>query len=206
MPLVRGAGPTPPDSTAPATDAVRLLTAGTVDERRSAARGLAVTSDTGPEIARALLQETDDRVLQALFTALIRCPNATSVGVALDFLRLDSARLRTGALDVLRTMPDEVLPYMTDLLADSDTDVRILACELTRSQPPSTVVDLLSRVLRKERDGNVCGAAIEVLSDVAGPEQVALLLECAARFPSDPFLRFSAQTAALRIGARNGAP
>jgi hypothetical protein len=205
LPLVRGAGPTPPDSATPATDTVRLLMSGTIDERRLAARGLAVTADTGSEIARALLQETDDSVLQALFTALIRCPNTTSVGVAIDLMRSDNARLRTGALDALRTMPDEVLPHMKDLLADTDTDVRILACELARSQPPATIADLLSLVLKKDGDGNVCGAAIEVLSDVAGPEQVTLLLECAARFPSDPFLRFSAQTAAHRISARNGA-
>jgi hypothetical protein len=150
------------------------------------------------------VQETDDSVLQALFTALIRSPNATSVSVALDALRSDNARLRTGALDTLRTMPDKVLPHMEELLADTDMDVRILACELTRSQLPGTIVGLLSRVLTKEPDGNVCGAAIEVLSDVAGPEQVTLLLQCAARFPSDPFLRFSAQTAAHRISARNG--
>jgi len=195
-----------PQSATPPAERVRSLVSGNVDERRSAARALTVTAESGPEIARTLLQETNDLVLQALFTALIRCPNATSVGIALDVLRSDNARLRTGAMDALRTMPDRVLPHMKELLADTDTDIRILACELTRSQPSGIIVDLLSPVLKRDNDGNVCGAAIDVLSDIAGPEQVTLLLECAARFPSDPFLGFSAQTAAHRISARNGAP
>lgn len=207
MPLIRrDAPPATPDRDAPVSGTVPSLAAVASEDRRAAARRLVVTAETRDATARVLFQENDESVLQALFTALVRSSNPTSVGIALELLRSDDARLRTGALDALKAMPAHVLPHMAQLLRDADTDVRILACDLARAQPPEAIVELLGPVLETDGDGNVCGAAIEVMADVATPEHVPLLLRCAERFPADPFLAFSARTAAQRIGARNGKP
>ncbi|MER9909035.1 MULTISPECIES: HEAT repeat domain-containing protein [unclassified Mesorhizobium] len=185
------------------TDAFSSLLSRNSEERRAAAREFIVTSDNAAVISSAIQSEAVDGVLQALFTALMRSANAASVDVALQYLRSDDARLRTGALDALRALQDQLLPRLTGLLSDPEPDVRILACELVRAQQPSTVIDLLVPLLANDCNGSVCGAAIDVMAEVAAPDHVALLLHCAARFPSDPFLDFAAKTAALRIGARN---
>lgn len=125
-----------------------------------------------------------------------------SAKIALPLLRSDDAGLRTGALDVLRGIPKYVAPYLEDLLRDPDPDVRILSCELVRAQASPDAVRLLSAVIAGDEAANVCGAAIGVLADMAGTEIVPLLMQCASRFPSDPFLAFSVEVAGQRIGSQ----
>jgi hypothetical protein len=41
-----------------------------------------------------------------------------------------------------------------------------------------------------------------VLAEIAGPEVLPALDDCARRFPGDPFLPFAVRVAVQRIGAR----
>jgi hypothetical protein len=88
------------------------------------------------------------------------------------------------------------------LLTDPDADVRLLACELVRSQPAAGAGRMLGEVLVREPEANVCAAAVEVLAETGGPELLPLLAQCAARFPDDPFIAFAVTAASERIGSQ----
>jgi HEAT repeat protein len=200
MPLVRKGAPPPPPSQSQ-SDAASRLVAGTTEERWAAARDLATEPTGVGALGAALGGETDPRVREAIFTGLVRHGGADALDAVLPHLRSDDAGLRTGALDALRAMPDAAAPRLSELLADSDADVRILACELVRYRPAAEAGALLAPVLARDREVNVCASAVDVLAEVGGPDILPALHTCAARFPDEAFLRFAIKVAADRIGA-----
>ncbi|HEY9219211.1 MAG TPA: HEAT repeat domain-containing protein, partial [Phenylobacterium sp.] len=152
-------------------------------------------------LGEALALEADPRVREAIFTSLVRTGGDAAIGVVLPHMRSDDATLRTGALDALRAMARSTVSVLGDLLHDPDTDVRILACEIAREAPPADASRLLAEVLSRETEANVCGAAVEVLAEIGGPEALSALTACADRFPQESFLRFAIKVACERIGA-----
>lgn len=192
MPLVRkGAGEAIPSSAIDLT----ALTTGSPDERWSAARAAPLTPEGVEALAAALRLETDERVREAIFTSLARAATPQSVEAVLPHLRSDDARMRTGALDALKAMPAAVAPRLAELLADADPDVRLLSCEIARELPGPEVTRLLCDLLDRETAANVCGAAVEMLTEIADPSAVPALERCAARFPSEAFLTFAIRVA-----------
>ena len=204
MPLIRkapgGPAPTPAGRQDPG-DALAALTRGTSEERWAAARTAADLPGGADALGQALADEKDPRVREAILTALARLRSPEGVRAVLRHLRSDDAHLRTGALDVLRTMPEAVGPHLAALLADRDADVRLLACELVRSQAGAEATRLLCDVLETEREANVVAAAVEVLAEIGSPDAVPVLARCADRFRDDPFLGFAITIASERVGA-----
>jgi HEAT repeat protein len=197
MPLIRQ--PSPPSE--PAAAAPASLTEGTSDQRWAAARAAAAQPGGGVDLlAAALTQERDPRVLEAIFTGLARAATVESVAAVLPFIRSEDASLRAGALDALRAMPEASRPHIARLLADSDTDVRLLSCELVRDLPEGEANRLLSDLLDRETEKNVAAAAVEVLAEIGRPEALPALARCAERFAGDSFLAFSIKVATDRIG------
>ena len=154
-------------------------------------------------LGKALAAEKDERVREAIFTTLTRIRTPDSVRAVMPHLRSDDANLRTGALDALRAMPEAASPQLPDLFADPDPDVRLLVCELARTLPAAEANRLLCGVLERERERNVCAAAVEVLTEVGGAEALPCLAQCAARFRDDPFLPFAIKVATDRIGSQS---
>jgi HEAT repeat protein len=217
MPLIRRETPKTISETAPETiakvapqtstqfDPTRLAAAleeGTDDERWSAARSAAEYPNGLSILTHALSRELNPRVREAIFTGLSRIGTSESAEAVLLYLSSDDASLRAGALDALRAMPAATAPLLPHVLKNSDSDVRLLACELVRNQPSGAASRLLRDLLATESQANVCAAAVEVLAEVGGPELLPLLAECAARFPEDPFLAFAVQVASERIGSQ----
>jgi hypothetical protein len=87
------------------------------------------------------------------------------------------------------------------LLTDSDTDVRILACDLTRQLPGALATQLLTDVLTKDPDANVCAAAVDVLAEAGERDALPALAACEARFVDTPFLSFAIGVVRHRIEA-----
>jgi HEAT repeat protein len=191
MPLVRKPPPAPAQSPSGRQP--------TSDERWSAARAAAERGD-GMLLAKALAHEDDARVREAIFTGLARIGTTQSAAAVIHYLRSDDARLRTGAIDALRAMPDAARGHLAALLADTDADVRVLSCELARGLPESEANRLLCALLERETEKNVCAAAVEVLAEIGQPEAVPALQRCGARFAADPFIAFSVKVATDRIG------
>jgi HEAT repeat protein len=134
-------------------------------------------------------------------TALMRTGNQESVLVLLPYLRSQDAGLRNAAIEALQAMPQAILPFMTTLFADNDSDVRLLATELTRNMPAKDATRVLCAVLDAETHPNVCGAAIEVLAEVGTREALPTLKVCAERFSNIPFLSFALSTTIARISS-----
>jgi hypothetical protein len=142
-------------------------------------------------------------VREALFTSLARMNSPAAAVHILPFLRSDDANLRTGALDVLRTMSLDSQSLLPSLLADADVDVRVLSFELVRALPDETATSLLCELLRREPEPNVCAAALDVLAEVGNAEALPILAACALKFHDTPFLAFAIRVTADRIRAHS---
>src|ERR1700744_3670744 len=136
MPLVRRGAAEAPAKETDDRDSCARLPGGTAAQRWGAARSAATLPGGVEALGAALGTETDARVRIAILTSLARVASPASVDAVLPSLRSDDAGLRTGALDALRAMPHAVLPRLPDLLSDTDTDVRILSCEIARCLAP----------------------------------------------------------------------
>jgi HEAT repeat protein len=152
-----------------------------------------------------LARETDPRVREAIFTSLAHIQSPEAIAVILPHIRSDDASIRAGALDALAAMPNAAESSIPALLADADPDVRILICDVVRRLPGPLATQYLCDLLENEQHSNVCGAAVEALSEVGNETALPLLAQCAERFASEPFLVFSINTASKRI-AGDGRP
>ncbi|WP_176556348.1 HEAT repeat domain-containing protein [Rubellimicrobium rubrum] len=165
--------------------------------RRGAARRLSVDPGAADALGRAFGVEGDPSVREAILAALVRIGGVRAVEAVLPYLRSDDAALRTGALDVLKSLPESV-ECLPALLDDPDADLRVLAAEVARAMPNGAA--LLCRRLLHEHDPNVCAAALDVLAEIGGPDCLPSLQVCAERYVSEPFLRYAVATAVARIG------
>jgi hypothetical protein len=199
MPLIRRpAGDVAPASASAAGGGG--LASADADARWSAARRMTAPDDVGA-LAAALDREADPRVREAILTSLARIGDAASARAVAGHVRSDDAALRTAALDALRGMPRGVMACLPGLLADPDSDVRLLACELARDAPGPEPARLLCELIERDAEANVVAAAVDVLAEVGGREALPALGRCAARFADQPFLAFSIRVASERIGA-----
>jgi HEAT repeat protein len=174
------------------------------DLRWAAARAAADKPDSIAELAKALSRETDARVREAICTALARIGSPECAEAVLPLLRSEEASARTAGMDVLRAMPRSLRGSMAALLADPDSDVRLLSCELARELEAPEAEALLISVVETDREANVCAAAIEALSEIGGADALPALARCAARFRDDPFIVFAVEAASERLGAASG--
>jgi HEAT repeat protein len=184
-----------------------LLENGTVSERWAAARALAQDANAVPLLVGALRAEQAPEVREAIFTSLVLIRSKEAAAAVASIIRSDDAQLRTGALDALGAMMDVGQPLLPALLSDPDPDVRLLACELVRPLDPHDGTELLRALLETEQLPNVCGAAVDVLSEVGVSTAVDVLQRCAMRFEGDPYLSFALSDAIERTSkrpARNG--
>jgi HEAT repeat protein len=185
--------------------ALPTLASASADERWSAARAARDPSAV-PSLAEALVNERDARVREAIFTALARIGASESAKVVLPYLRLNDANTRTGAMDALRAMPDACHPYLPELLADPDSDVRLLACDLVRDAGGAEGPRWLCALIETEPQANVCAAAVEALGEIADTTATPPLSRCAERFPDDPFLGFAIKVVIDRLRRVSPAP
>ena len=178
-----------------------------MSERWAAARALSQDATAVAVLARALQTEQAPEVREAIFTGLVLIHSAEAAEALASIVRSDDAQLRTGALDALGAMMDVAAALLPALLADSDPDVRLLACELIRPLDPGEGTALLCTMLATEQQPNVCGAAVDVLSEIGESTAAETLRQCAARFAGDPYLAFAIADAIERTSsrpARNG--
>lgn len=204
MPLIRKPSKAQTAVTADAPlDVNQGLSSANPDERWAAARAAAQVPQATEALASALRTERDSRVREAMFTSLARIGSSQSMSYIVEFIRSDDAGLRAAALDALRVKPELIRVNLPALLNDRDSDVRILSCELARSLPSEEATAVLSELLARENQPNVCAAAIDVLAEAGRPEALSALEACAARFKDTPFLTFAIKIAKERIQAQS---
>lgn len=196
MPLIRketatttGSAPSGPDD----------LLSPNSETRWAAVRHLAKDTANAGALGKALTAESDPRVREALFTGLAQMRTSEAIIQIVPHIRSQDAAVRSGALDALSAMPDAVESQLPALLADPDPDVRLLVCDVVRRLPGPAATRYLCDLLAQETLANVCGAAVEALSEVGDETALPALTDCAARFHAEPFLVFSIKIAASRI-------
>jgi HEAT repeat protein len=203
MPLVRRELGQPQPETASAD-----LRSADPEARRRAVRALGRDLGRDPgaaeTLAGLLAAEPDPSVRGAILSAFVGHDDPRVAKPLLPLLRSDEAGLRTGVLDALQAMPGAVRPHLPGLLADADSDVRILATDLTRGLPVPESSALLCTMLERETHVNACAAAVDALAETGMPDAVATLRAVAARFPGEQFLAFSVKVAIARIEGGEG--
>lgn len=206
MPIIRRDSPAPTAVRAPedASSPFADLNSPDAEVRWHAARAIAPDAKFAAPLAAALEGETAPRVREAIVTKLMRIGGQDSVQALLPYLRAQEASVRSAAIDALRAMPDATLPFMTTLLGDADSDVRILAAELVRDMPAAQATSLMVALLARETHPNVCGAAVEVLAELGTPMALPVLRDCAKRFADTPFMPFAISHAIARISRAEG--
>jgi HEAT repeat protein len=167
--------------------------------RRWAARDLANCQDVAAALVNRLKREGDLSVREVILTTLTRLGDSTAVAGLVDCLRSEDAALRNEGIEAMKQLPDEVAPIIRGLLADSDPDVRIFAVNILESLRHPDVESWLIEVIETEPHVNVCGAALDVLSEVGTDAALEPLARFKARFADEPYIQFAADLALSRI-------
>ncbi|MEN3276529.1 MAG: hypothetical protein V7631_2319 [Massilia sp.] len=183
----------------PAADLARLA-APLPAERRAAAQALATEPQAVGALLAALAREPAVAVMTALLAALVEIGTGEAQAGLADCLRSENAWLRNAAIHVLRATPQQAAPLVVDLLADPERDVRILAIGILDAVRDPRVEAWLIDVIERDDDVNVCGAAIDLLAEVASPAAAEPVARLLARWPDEPYIRFAAQLVQRRIG------
>jgi HEAT repeat protein len=204
MPLIRPSTDTT-DAAAPALLTQRRVppAESEIDRRRHAARNLSHDPAALANIATLLESEPDPRVRDALFSSIVDIGGMSAAELLARLLRSEDAGLRGAAIESLKRLDTDAVIVLDGLLSDPDTDVRILAVEVTRAWPRDLAAPRLRRVFEREPHVNVCAAAVDVATEVGTEELLPDLGALRARFADQPFLGFAIDVACDRIrGAR----
>ena len=164
--------------------------------RRAAVHALEGRADAVPALAGRLGREVDASVREALLTALVRTGDAAAARSILPLLASEDVGLRNGVIESLQQMPPAVvMPEAAPLLEAEDSDLRIFAVQLVGRLPHPDRIPLLTAVLERDPEVNVCLAAVEALMETGRPDALPALEGLALRFPDDPFVAFSVDAA-----------
>jgi HEAT repeat protein len=167
--------------------------------RRWAVRDLAQYPEAVPHLIDLLNHETVPFVREAIFTSLVTIGSLSAVEGLLSCLRSDDAALRNETIEALQNLPDLVVPFIDKLLADPDSDVRILTINILEALKHPNVEDWLIKVIQQDPHVNVCTTAVDVLSEVGTEKALPALESLKERFPGETFVQFAVDTAVATI-------
>jgi HEAT repeat protein len=168
-------------------------------QRRWAARDLVRYPDAAAALVQQLEGESDMAVREVIFTSLTRLGGAVAVAGLVDCLRSEDPAMRNEAILAMKVLPDEVAPIMGGLLQDADSDVRIMAVNVLESLQHPDVEAWLLQVIEQDPVVNVCGAAVDLLTEVGTAAALGALQRIKLRFADEPYIQFAASLALKRI-------
>ena len=168
-------------------------------QRRWAARDLVRYPDAAAALVQRLQSEDDIAVREVIFTSLTRLGGAVAVAGLVQCLRSEDPSLRNEAIEAMKVLPDEVAPIMGGLLQDADSDVRIMAVNVLESLQHPDVEAWLIQVIEQDPVINVCGAAVDLLTEVGTAAALGALQRIKLRFADEPYIQFAASLALKRI-------
>ena len=167
--------------------------------RRWAARDLSGHADVSAPLLARLNIEPENSVREVILTTLMRIADPTAIAGLVACLRSEDASLRNEAIEAMKSLPAEVAPIMRGLLQDQDPDVRIFAINILESLRHPEVEAWLIAVIDAEPLVNVCGTALDLLSEVGSSASHDALERLKSRFAAEPYIQFAAGLALQRI-------
>jgi HEAT repeat protein len=177
---------------------VRELDDADAAARRWAARDLAAHPQASVPLLARLQVEAEVSVREVILTTLMRIADPAAIAGLVDCLRSEDANLRNEAIEAMKSLPAEVAPIMRGLLNDRDPDVRIFAINVLESLRHPDVESWLIGVIDHEPLVNVCGTAVDLLSEVGSAASHDALERLKARFAAEPYIQFAAALALKR--------
>ena len=169
------------------------------EKRIWAARDLASYEESASPLSSQLEKEKNSYVREAILTSLAIIGGKDVVQVLIKSLRSDDAGLRNDAIETMKNLPDAIAPVMSELLSDSDSDIRIFAIDILESLKHPEVENWLIEILEHENHVNVCAGAVNLLSEVGSEKAVAPLESLRRKFPNVHYIQFAVDTALKRI-------
>jgi HEAT repeat protein len=167
--------------------------------RRLAARDLAAFPRSTGVLTELLLAEVDHSVREACFASLAAIGGGETVQALMPILKSEDVALRNGAVELLAQLPEELEPFLQNMLADRDSDTRVFAVGIIGLLALPSAPRLLRQVLEAEEHVNVVAVAIEGLSETGSREALPFLAGVKERFSQEPFIRFAVDSAIKRI-------
>lgn len=167
------------------------LRSGDPDLRRMAARDLIGFPAATQALGDQLHVEEDPQALDSIMNTLGCLGTPEAVELLLPCLRSSDPFRRNQAIEVLKGLPQVVAPFIEDLLADPDPDVRIFTVNVLESLKHPRVVSWLIEVIQTDQHINVCATALDLLVELADESCLPALYEAAKRFPNEPYFEFT---------------
>lgn len=168
-------------------------------ERRLAALALLPHNGAATYLIEHLKEESSAIVREAVFTTLARLGDPAALAGLAQCLRSEDAHLRNGAIETLKLLPEQTATLIPKLLADANSDVRILTINILESLRHPSVEEWLMQVLDSDTHLNVCGAALDLLVELGSARSQASIERVKQRFGSEPYIQFAADLALKRI-------
>ncbi len=178
---------------------IRQLDSSDATARRWAARDLAGDPRASAALVVRLQCESEVSVREVILTSLMRIADPAAISGLITCLSSEDASLRNEAIEAMKSMPADVAPIMRDLLTDPNPDVRIFAINVLESLRHPEVESWLIDVIARDPLVNVCGTAVDLLTEV-GTMASHDALECLkVRFAAEPYIQFATTLALKRI-------
>ena len=172
--------------------------------RRWAARDLGQYAEAAPILIDHIKQEKDGSVREAILTSLTRIKSPIVVAGLAECLRSEDAALRNDAIDAIKNLPQEmVMPIISNMLSDSNPDIRIFAINILESIQHPDLEKWLIEIISKDSHVNVCATAVDLLAEVGTEAAISALKNLKERFLDEPFIAFSVDMALRRIQRTN---
>lgn len=139
---------------------------------------------------------TDRREIAAATTALSRMePKEAPIEDIMDLLKCENAYLRNQAISVLQDYGKEIKYYIVKFLIGDDRDLRIFAINVLGDVNFAESREMMIELLQGEQDVNVAMTAVDYLSEIGEPEDVAFLEKLKSRFGGEPYVKFAVDNA-----------
>ena len=169
-------------------------------ERRWAARDLAEYKEASSYLIEQLMKEKDITVREIIISSLLSIGDEIAISGLIDCLKSDDAHLRNSAIEALQQIPEQVAPYIENLLHDKEPDVRIFTINILESLRHPKVVKWLIDVIENDENVNVCATALDLLAELGTEESIQAIKKVKERFKNEPYIQFASDIALRRIG------
>lgn len=169
-------------------------------ERRVAARLLGEHASSSEALCEQLWREEDATVREVIMTTLTTLGDEQAIDTLILCLRSEDASMRNEAIEAMKQLPAAMGPHIEDLLEDADADVRLFTVNVLSSLAHHDTEKWLCRVLKEEDNVNVCGAALDVLTEIGTRSSKEPIQTVCRKFPQNAYIQFAAKLALKRIG------
>jgi HEAT repeat protein len=169
-------------------------------ERRVAARLLGEHASSSEALCEQLWREKEASVREVIMTTLTTLGDEEAIDTLILCLRSEDASIRNEAIEAMKQLPAAMGPHIEDLLEDADADVRLFTVNVLSALAHHDTEKWLCKVLKEEDNVNVCGAALDVLTEIGTRASKDPIQTVCRKFPQNAYIQFAAKLALKRIG------